>query len=230
MPIQVVKHYELWIGSLRTPPAVIKVPGRAWEEYFPEETLRLAAWRRPDSSKISIDDVSGLAFSLPASAENNRDLFIATMMWGRGPTNGRMMPKFKEVMSHAEFDQTLNASREEVAQGHVREAYQVWSTSRIQGMRESFFTKWLFVCGLSNDSGVLRTFTLDSHVRASLRTLGWPDSSLRREVRGEPSFFYEAYVKAVYGWAAELSKKNVRVTPLEVEQFLFRKNGDVPLA
>ena len=98
------------------------------------------------------------------------------------------------------------------------------------GIRESFFTKWLFVCSLSNESKVLRAFTLDSRVRASLKTIGWPDAALRKTLRGKPSLFYEEYAQVLHRWAGELSSQHVGVDPLDVEQFLFRKNGDVPLA
>jgi len=48
--------------------------------------------------------------------------------------------------------------------------------------------------------------------------------------RGKPGAFYEAYVKALYCWAAELSSPHSQVNPLNVEQFLFRKNGNLPMS
>lgn len=221
----------MWLESgLKEAPVSVNVPLRAWHEYFPAETERLVTTTLFSASKISIERLEDLADSLPASPENNRDLFVATMMWGRGPKSGRMMPKFKLAASHPEFDRTLSVTRESVANGHLRDAYTKWVSSGVKGIRESFFTKWLFVCSLSNEPEVLRAFTLDSSVRASLKSLGWPDTALRKNLRGKPGGFYEAYVEALYCWAAELSSSHSRVIPLNVEQFLFRKNGDVPLA
>jgi len=221
----------LWLeNGLTDAPVSVYVPGRAWREYFPAETERLVKTTLFTASKISIESLKNLASSFPASPKNNRYLFVATMMWGRGPKNGRMMPKFKLAASHHGFDETLSMTRETVASGHLRQAHSLWVSSGTTGIRESFFTKWLFVCSLSNGSNVLRAFTLDSRVRASLKTIGWPDAALRKTLRGKPSLFYEQYVQVLYRWARELSSQCATVVPLDVEQFLYRKNGDVPMA
>ena len=231
MPISVGLHRDLWLKSgLKEAPVSVNVPMRAWHEYFPAETERLVTTTLFSASKISIESLEELAVSLPASPENNRDLFVATMMWGRGPKSGRMMPKFKLAASHREFDKTLSITRELVMQGDLSGAYSQWLSSGIRGIREPFFTKWLFVCGLRNDPEVLQAFTLDGRVRASLRTLEWPDAPLKKILRGKPALFYETYLKTLATWAAELSDEQCQITPLQVEQFLFRKNGNVPLA
>lgn len=231
MPISVEQHRDLWLKSgLKEVTVPVNVPVRAWHEYFPAETERLATTTLFSGTKISIGSLEELAASLPASPENNRDLFIATMMWGRGPKNGRMMPKFKLAASHPEFLRTLSITRESVANGRLGDAYLRWVSSGIAGIRESYFTKWLFVCSLSNEPEVVRAFTLDNCVRASLKTLGWPDAALNKTLRGKPSYFYEAYVHVLYHWATELSREHERFDPLDVEQFLFRKNGNVPLS
>lgn len=206
------------------------VPPRAWDNYFQAETKRLREIPEFDVSKISIEDLRVLSSLLQTSTDSNRALFVATMMWGRGPKNGRIMPKFRVAASQREFDKTLSITRKLVMQGDPCGAYSQWLLSGIRGIREPFFTKWLFVCGLRNDAGVLQAFTLDSRVRASLRTLEWPDAPLKKILRGKPALFYETYLKTLTTWAAELSDKQCQITPLQVEQFLFRKNGNVPLA
>jgi len=231
MPISVEQHRDLWLeNGLTDAPVSVNVPRRAWRKYFPAETERLVKTTLFTASKISIESLKNLASSFPASPENNHDLFVATMMWGRGPKNGRMMPKFQVAASHREFDKTLSNTRESVMQGDLKGAYSQWLSSGIRGIREPFFTKWLFVCGLRNDPGILQAFTLDGRVRASLRTLEWPDAPLKKILRGKPALFYETYLKTLTTWAAELSDKQCQITPLQVEQFLFRKNGDMPLA
>ena len=208
----------------------MNVPPRAWDNYFQAETTQLRGIPEFDVSKISIEDLRMLLSSLPTSTDSNRALFVATMMWGRGAKNGRMMPKFQVAASHREFDKTLSITRESVMQGDLSGAYSQWLSSGIRGIREPFFTKWLFVCGLRNDPGVLQAFTLDGRVRASLRTLEWPDAPLKKILRGKPALFYETYLKTLTTWAAELSDEQCQITPLQVEQFLFRKNGNVLLA
>lgn len=230
MEISVTRYRKLWRECLKRTPCPVNVPPRAWDHYFQAETTQLRGIPEFDVSKISIEDLRGLAQSLPTSTDSNRALFVATMMWGRGPKNGRMMPKFQVAASHREFDQILSITRESVMQGDLSGAYSQWLSSGIKGIREPFFTKWLFVCGLRNDPGVLRAFTLDGRVRASLRTLAWPDAALKKILRGKPALFYETYLKTLTTWAAELSDEQCQITPLQVEQFLFRKNGNVPLA
>lgn len=230
MAISVTRYRKLWRDCLKRTPYPVNVPPRAWDKYFPAETAQLRKIPEFEISKISIDGLRKLATRLPTGTDSNRALFVATMMWGRGPKNGRMMPNFQVAASHREFDKTLSITRESVMQGDFSGAYSQWLSSGIKGIREPFFTKWLFVCGLKNDPGVLQAFTLDGRVRASLRTLEWPDAPLKKTLQGKPALFYEAYLKTLTTWAAELSDEQCQTTPLQVEQFLFRKNGNIPLA
>ncbi len=46
---------------------------------------------------------------------------------------------------------------------------------------------------------------------------------------GQSAQFYDAYLRALVTWAKQLSQPGPAVSPLQVEQFLFRKNGAVPL-
>lgn len=93
LPISVEQHRDLWLKTgPKEAPVSVNVPVRAWHEYFPSETERLATMNLFSASKISIESLEEFAVSLPASPENNRDLFVATVMWGRGPKNGRIPP------------------------------------------------------------------------------------------------------------------------------------------
>lgn len=189
MSVSVSRYRELWRDCLKGMPCLVNVPPRAWDKYFPAETEQLRKIPEFEISKISIEDLRKLVSSLPTSTDSNRALFVATMMWGRGPKNGRMMPKFQVAASHREFDKTLSITRESVMQGDLSGAYSQWLSSGIKGIREPFFTKWLFVCGLNNNPGVLQAFTLDGRVRASLRTLEWPDAPLKKTLQGNRHCF-----------------------------------------
>jgi len=50
---------------------------------------------------------------LPASPDN-RDFFVATRMWGRGPRNVRVITKFELAANHHEFHRTLSLTRESI--------------------------------------------------------------------------------------------------------------------
>jgi hypothetical protein len=57
--------------------------------------------------------------------------------------------------------------------------------------------------------------------------IGW--SSERQtgtKYRKDPAGAYGAYLEAMRVWASELSDGSVTVSPLQVEQFFFRKNGE----
>jgi len=147
-------------------------------------------------------------------------------MWGRGQKNGRMMPKFRKVSQDANFEATLEKTRGLITVGKPVDAYQAWIDSGIKGIREPFFTKWLFVCGLDSKATGLQPLVLDSRVWKSLSAIGW--SSERQtgtKYRKNPAGAYGAYLEAMKFWASEMSSEAVTISPLQVEQFFFRKNG-----
>ena len=106
------------------------------------------------------------------------------------------------------------------------EAYQAWIDSGIKGIGEPFFTKWFFICGLDPKASGLQPLVLDSRVWKSLAAIGW--SSERQtgtKYRKDPAGAYGAYLEAMRVWASELSDGSVKISPLQVEQFFFRKSG-----
>lgn len=209
---------ELWSGA---PP--VFVPKRAWIIYFPFESNILFLEETFGDRPVSIYDLAKLA----NSGATNRVLFVATMMWGRGPKNGRLMPKFQKVSNHSDFEKTLQRTRDFILEGKPVDAYQAWVDSGVIGIGEAFFTKWFFVCGLdSRRRSGLQPLVLDSRVWKSLSAIGW--SSKRqtgKDYRKDPAGAYGAYLTAVDFWARELSTGSVKISPLQVEQLLFRKNG-----
>ena len=200
----------------------VPVPQNAWRKYYPVEADLLFSDEWFADRRVSIADLKKLA----ESGVSNRVLFVAVMMWGRGPKNGRLMPKFAMVSTAVSFEETLQLTREMITVGKPVEAYQAWIDSGIKGIGEAFFTKWFFVCGLDSQRQVLQSLVLDKRVWKSLAAIGW--SSQRQtglKYRKDPAGAYGAYLEAMSYWASELSDGSVTISPLQVEQFFFRKSG-----
>ena len=202
---------------------LISVPQNAWRKYYPVESELLFSELWFADQRVSIADLKKLA----ESDVSNRVLFIGAMMWGRGPKNGRLMPKFQRVSNHSDFEKTLQQTRDLILEGKPVDAYQAWIDSGIKGIAEPFFTKWFFICGLdSRRRSGLQPLVLDSRVWKSLSKIGW--SSERQtgtKYRKNPAGAYGAYLEAMKQWASELSDGSVKISPLQVEQFFFRKSG-----
>ena len=206
-------------------PEAVSVPRKSWVKYFPSEAQELFSSQFLGDQFVSINQLKNLA----ESGISSRTLFVATMMWGRGPKNGRLMPKFRKVSQDANFEATLEKTRGLITVGKPVDAYQAWIDSGIKGIREPFFTKWLFVCGLDSKATGLQPLVLDSRVQKSLLAIGW--SSERQtgtKYRKNPAGAYGAYLEAMKFWASEMSSEAVTISPLQVEQFFFRKNGNLP--
>ena len=213
---------DKWQKELLTLAEAVNVPQKAWQKYYPEESELLFSDEWFAERRVSIADLKKLA----ESDVSNRVLFVAVMMWGRGPKNGRLMPKFEMVSTAVSFEETLEQTRDLITAGKPVAAYQAWIDSGIKGIGEPFFTKWFFVCGLDSKALGLQPLVLDSRVWKSLSKIGW--SSERQtgtKYRKNPAGAYGAYLEAMAQWASELSDETVKISPLQVEQFFFRKSG-----
>ena len=214
---------DRWRNGLLTLAEAVAVPQNAWRKYYPVEADLLFSDEWFADRRVSIADLKKLA----ESGVSNRVLFVAAMMWGRGPKNGRLMPKFAMVSTAVSFEETLKQTREMITVGKPVEAYQAWIDSGIKGIGEPFFTKWFFICGLDSQREGLQSLVLDKRVWKSLAAIGW--SSERQtgtKYRKDPAGAYGAYLEAMSYWANELSDESVTVSPLQVEQFYFRKSGE----
>ena len=219
----VIEFSDKWQKELLTLAEAVNVPQKAWQKYYPEESELLFSDEWFAERRVSIADLKKLA----ESGVSNRVLFVAAMMWGRGPKNGRLMPKFEKVSTHKNFEDTLRKTRELVMEGKPIEAYLAWLDSGVKGIGEAFFTKWFFVCGLDSQRQGLQSLVLDKRVWKSLSAIGW--SSQRQtgtKYRKNPAGAYGAYLEAMSYWASELSDGSVTISPLQVEQFFFRKSGE----
>jgi len=213
---------ENWRSQLLVMPEAVSVPRKSWVKYFPSEAQELFSSQFFSDQFVSINQLKNLA----ESGISSRTLFVATMMWGRGQRNGRLMPKFKQVAEDEEFAATLQMTRDLVTEGAHVEAYQAWTKSGIQGIREPFFTKWFFVCGLDSRSAGRQPLTLDSRVWNSLSEIGWlRELQTGFKYRKHSADTYGTYLEAMSFWAHELSDRAGKISPLQLEQFFFRKNG-----
>ena len=130
------------------------------------------------------------------------------------------------MATHEHFEGILLETRELILEGKPVEAYQAWINSGVSGIRESFFTKWFFVCGLDSRSDGLQFLVLDARVWKSLRALGWSSKRHTGETyRKAPAKAYGAYLEAMRVWAHQLSSDSSQISPLQLEQFFFRENG-----
>jgi len=157
------------------------------------------------------DDVSAL-----------RRLFVATMIWGRGKSNGRMMPGFAKALSDTRIDSALVDSCEAFS---AAEAYRMWRSAGVNGLGEAFFTKWLWAVSTRRNAQYL-ALVLDARVWRTLNQpisdggLGW--SSLVAADSRYRHLRYQAYVDACCSWADALS-----CDAEDVEWALFEVKGDL---
>ena len=211
-----------WQSELLSGAPPVIVPKQAWLKYFPLESDELFSEHCFGDQPVCIHDLAKLA----NSGVENRVLFVAAMMWGRGPKNGRLMPKFEQVAIHHSFEETLHKTRELIIEGKPVDAYRAWTKSGLEGISEAFFTKWFFVCGLDSGAEGLQPLVLDKRVWNSLKAIGWSsERQTGKKYRTDHAGAYGAYLEAVNVWASELSTSSIQISPLQVEQLLFRKNG-----
>ena len=104
----VFEFSDRWQNELLILVKPVTVPQNAWRRYYPEESELLFSDEWFADQRVSIVDLKKLA----NSEVPNRVLFVAAMMWGRGPKNGRLMPKFKIVSTAVDFEEILQQTRD----------------------------------------------------------------------------------------------------------------------
>lgn len=155
--------------------------------------------------------------------ESRLQLLVATLVWGRGKSNGRMRPHMMKTLTHDRRDEVLSRTQELALDGSLSSAYTAWD---LPGLGPAFFTKWLWSSTLTRPAAK-RGLILDSRVWATLNgPLTWSSivatsGNRRRAAR------YAAFVDSARRWAAELSTSDRAVTPEDIEWALFAANGDL---
>ena len=140
------------------------------------------------------------------------ELFIKTMMWGSGTTNGRGPRYTSKALSDGNLVATLIKAREFLMKSDVSSAYDLHR--QIPGVGPSFHTKLLWVIGSDIENLNPRPLILDELVWKGLKSIGWSSiqaaGSLNRGRR------YCAYLNQCSRLAAEHS-----CTPEDIEYNLY---------
>ena len=140
------------------------------------------------------------------------EIFVKTMMWGSGTTNGRGPRYTNKALSDGKLVGTLIKVREFLMKSDIPSAYDLHR--QIPGVGPSFHTKLLWVIGSDIENLNPRPLILDELVWKGLKSIGWSSiqaaGSLNRGRR------YCAYLNQCSRLAAEHS-----CTPEDVEYSLY---------
>jgi hypothetical protein len=231
---EVIARLKPWAARLaeaasRQPPVPF-VPRTwcAWLQKAGDERLKavsdraetLMAWIGVSDPTIPRRHLRHLAAA--DSPDADLRLLVATLSWGRGKRNGRMLPRMVETLKAADRNDVLSRTASAAAEGRIVDAYRAWT---LPGLREPFFTKWLWSAGTRSTSPAAAPLVLDGRVWRSLnRGLTW-DSIIAAQ-SWERACRYEAYCEAMVRWATGLSG-SIRVSAEDVEYGLFYANGDL---
>ena len=140
-------------------------------------------------------------------------VFVLTMMWGSGTTNGRGPRYTKEALSTGTVADVLTTARSLLAGGNIPDAYDLHR--RLPGVGPAFFTKLLWVLGQTVDISPA-PLILDSFVWKSLGSLKWNSQTAAGGSRRRGDR-YLAYLQACEAWAGE------QFSPEDVEYTLFMR-------
>jgi hypothetical protein len=99
------------------------------------------------------------------------ELFVKTMMWGSGTTNGRGPRYTNKALSGGKLVATLIKVREFLMKSDIPAAYDLHR--RIPGVGPSFHTKLLWVIGSDIENLNPRPLILDELVWKGLKLIGW---------------------------------------------------------
>lgn len=155
-------------------------------------------------------------------ADGRMRLLLATLIWGRGKSNGRMRPHIVKAVTHPDCDKVLVETQRLTRDGDLPGAFRGWT---LPGLRAPFFTKWLWASTLTLPPGD-RALILDARVWKTLGVLGW-DSCVATGGDRRRAQRYEVYVESARRWAQELTTPTNAVIPDDIEWAMFSANGDL---
>lgn len=195
--------WRRWVGHSPVARSVL-------EQFAPSETS--------DGGVVDRDDLVRLSHACDAGDEDRLvRLFVATMLWGSGTSNGRSPRYTAEALDDSRLVPSLAATRELVLTGDPGQAY---VTFRSRGIGPAFYTKWFWAAGLDRDLSPT-PLILDARVWASLGALGWDSRESAGSRRWKDR--YPAYLAAMERWAGS-ELPGVRNAE-HLEQMLFRWAG-----
>ena len=163
-------------------------------------------------SRVDLMKLASDAFS-----ENDHQLiseiFIKTMMWGSGTTNGRGPRYTSKALSDGKLVATLIKAREFLIKSDIPSAYDLHR--QIPGVGPSFHTKLLWVIGSDIERLDPRPLVLDELVWKGLGAIGW--SSVRAAKTLRRGRRYLAYLDFCERLASESEW-----TPEDIEYSLYQ--------
>lgn len=170
----------------------------------------------PDQIRRSdlVEAAQRLHWQQPDPAEVRR-LFVLTMMWGSGTTNGRGPRNTQSALATANSIDTLIEVHSALQGGEIPRAYDLHR--KLRGLGPSFHTKWLWLMGRVTGT-TPQSLILDARVWATLSRLEW--SSLMAS--GGDRRWGQRYV--AYLRACELWARDAGVDAEDIEYTLFMDN------
>ena len=99
------------------------------------------------------------------------ELFVKTMMWGSGTTNGRGPRYTNKALKDCDLAEILIEVRRLLKMSRISDAYDLHRL--IPGVGPSFHTKLLWVIGSNLESLNPRPLILDELVWKGLKSIGW---------------------------------------------------------
>lgn len=125
-------------------------------------------------------------------------LFVKTMMWGSGTSNGRGPRYTNQALESGFVAKGMSDIRKCLRDSNVIAAYQV----KIPGVGESFHTKLLWVVGSAVRELTPKPLILDSRVRAGIQRLPVSDRNRLTRIRGAAKRYIE-YLAFCREWVGE---------------------------
>lgn len=193
-----------------------------WMDGSPAAMKVVDGYVTADSSaggRISRADLASLAATIDDEDHDSLvQLFVATMIWGSGTSNGRGPRNTAAALGDERLVPSLVDSRQLILDNKPAEAY---TSFRSRGVGPAFFTKWFWAVGLDRQLDPT-PLILDARVWASLKALGWDSrraaGSARRAKR------YTAYLESMERWTAACLPGVA--TPDQLEQVIFLWAGE----
>ncbi len=184
------------------------------------DALRPGGVGRRGTHRIDRDDL--VSYSREAEAGTDEALtrlFVATMLWGSGTTNGRGPRYTAAALGDPNLIAVLARTAESARQGHLEQGY---ADFRVSGVGRSFLTKWLWAVALPCDMA-RPPLILDDRVIATANRLGY----YFRPTAHRWAKRYEIFCDRAAEWAQEVGAGlSTRVTPEHIEMLLFARGPD----
>lgn len=173
-----------------------------------------------DAAMIDRDDLVKLASAARSGgAAAQVRLFVATMIWGSGTTNGRG-PRY--TYAALEDSRLVECLYDSHALCHAMKFDSAYTSFVVRGVGPAFFTKWFWASTLGADLALM-PLILDARVWRSLGSLRW-DSRVEARSR-DWGDRYVAYLEAMHRWSSELD-----ASAEELEWVLFTRAGRIEAA